>query len=161
MITVALLLVFIAVFAVAATWACRWIWREGFRQGDATNDVSTSVRAFGEGRYITVRTAIANPQPAPVITAVRFREVGDRMPISRQGRSTLRKRPDMDAAELRAVDAASREVLEQVVERPAPHRALVVDIYVWQQGERVRLHRHLCGPSQPDQSKPVAWQSVY
>jgi hypothetical protein len=157
----AAILVFIVIFMILATWACRWLWREGFRQGDTTSDVSTSVRAFGEGKFITVRTTIVNPQSAPVVAAVRFSEVGARLPVARQGRSTLRKQPDLDTADLRAVDATSRDVVEQVVERPAPHRALVVDVYLWQQGQRVRLHRHLCGASRPDPAEPVAWQSVY
>jgi hypothetical protein len=154
-------LVLIVVLAFGTAWVSRWLWREGFRQGDLANDPSTSVDVYGAGKSVTVRTTIVNPQSAVVMTAIQFSEVVGRRPLAHQGRSTLKKPPDLDGAELRAIDASGRETIELTVARPTGHRSLVVDVYLWQPGDRVRLHRHVCGPGQPDPAISVAGQRIY
>jgi hypothetical protein len=137
-----------------------WLWREGFRQGDQPGDVSSAVELVGAGETLRARASITNPQLTAVVAAVKVAALGPRHRALEQGRSTRRRSPDLAQARLLAIDAHGAGELDWPVDVPTGPCLVRIDIYIWQAGGRVRLHRYVCSPQHHDVAPSTRWRTA-
>ena len=123
----------------AASW---WLCGEGIRQGDDPADVVTdvTVAARADGA-LTINVLVTNPAPTPVVASAGTRSVSLLAPIAGSGRSTRRSYSDAFGERLVAVGGRDQATLSWAITAPGKRQRLVVDVHVWQQGDRLRRHR--------------------
>jgi hypothetical protein len=124
-----------------------WLCCEGIRQGDDPDDLVTAVTlAARPGGELTVSVCVTNPAAIPVVASASSRWVGVLAPLSGSGRSTRRRYSKCLSDRLVAIDGHDTATVSWTVTSPTKRRRLLVDVYAWQQSDRLRRHRSVLLP---------------